>query len=370
METVKEQISARQLMFSIACYIQGSALVLSFLTDTLKQESWIGVVAGYLLGLLILGIYAALIKMFPGQSIVQINIHIFGKVLGKIISLLYIYFFFSLAFLNTRNFGDFINGYIMPNTPAFAIAVMLLFICAWAVRQGVETMTRYSTAFVIITFMVTFALIILMSKDMKLNNFLPVFSLPIKDYIQGSHTLSIVSFCEIIAFFMFFPYVKEKEKIGSSLYMGMSIGAITIITVIVRNTAVLGPLFAYLSSPTYEAIRFIDIGNTLTRMEVLYAGILVMLMFFRVSIVFFAAVVGLKQVFRLHSHRSLVPVLAALIVLFSLTVFHAAAEHAYWGTNISAVYSTLFEVILPLITLLVALLRMGLKKHKKQSVRG
>lgn len=357
-------------MFSIVCYIQGSALVFSFLTDTTKQESWIAVVAGYLISLLIVGIYAALIKMFPGESIVQINIHVFGKVFGKIVSLLYIYFFFSLAFLNTRNFDDFINGYIMPNTPAVVIAAMLLFICAWAVRQGVETMTRYSTVFVIITFMVTIALIFLMFKDMKLSNFLPVLSLPVKDYIQGTHTLSMVSFCEIIAFFMFFPYVKEKDKIGSSLFMGMSVGAIAIILVILRNTAVLGPLFAYLSSPTYEAIRFVNIGNTLTRMEVLYAGILVMLMFFRVSIVFFAAVVGLKQVFHLRSHRRLVPIFAALIVLFSLTVFHTVAEHAYWGTNISAVYSTLFEVILPLITLLVALLSLGLKKHKKQSVRG
>ena len=348
----KEQISARQLMFSIACFVQGSSLISSFVTATTKQESWIVVIAGYIVSLPILGMYAALAHTFPGKSIVEISIIVFGNILGRIVSLLYIYFFFSLAFLNTEVLGGFINGFIMLKTPMIAILIMFIFVCAWAVRSGVETMTRYSVPFVIITFIMLFITSILLIKDMKFDNLFPIFSLPMVKYIQSTHTMAILPFCEIFSFFMLFPYVKETNKISSALFGGMTIGAITLLLTILRDAAVLGPLIPILSSPNYEAIRFIDVEHILTRLEVIYAGILIMLIFFKVVIVFFAAVTGIAQVFNLHSYRTLVPIVGVLIIIFSFEAFGSAVESSYWGANVAAVYSTLFEVILPGVTLL------------------
>lgn len=348
----KEQISARQLMFSIACFVQGSSLVTSYVTTTAKQETWIIIIAGYIASLPILGMYAALAHAFPGKSIIEINISVFGNVFGRLFSLLYVFFFFSLACLNTRDVGEFMNGYIMPNTPIIVFFIMFIFICAWAVRCGTETMTRYSVLFVIVAFIVTITTSILLIKDMKNSNFLPIFSLPISKYIQGTHVVIEIPFCEVITFFMLFPDVKETKKITKSLFGGVTIGAVTLLLSTLRNTAVLGPLIPILSSPTFETIRFIDIEHTLTRMELLYAAALIMLLFFKVTIVYFATVKGLAQIFNLHSYRVLVPTLGVLIIIFAFSIFDSAAEHAYWGTNVAAVYATLFEVILPIITLL------------------
>lgn len=348
----KEQISGRQLMFSIACFVQGSSLVTSYVTTTAKQETWIVIIAGYIVSLPILGMYAALAHIFPGKSIVEITINVFGNILGRIFSLLYIYFFFSLAFLNTRDMGNFINGFIMPKTPMMAFLIMFIFICAWAVRSGVETMTRYSVLFVITSFIVTSTTSILLFKDMKTSNFFPILSLPISKYLQGTHAVIAIPFCEIISFFMLFPDVKETKKVTKALYGGVTIGLVTLLLSTLRNTAVLGPLIPILSSPTFETIRFIDVGHILTKMEILYAGSLIMLLFFKVTIIYYATVKGIAQVFNLHSFRVLVPIFGVLIIISAFSVFDSAVEHAYWGTHVAAIYSILFEVILPIITLL------------------
>lgn len=353
----KEQISARQLMFSAACYITGSSLLTTYITVTTKQETWIAVIAGYLVSLLIIGLYAILVHLYPGKDIVQISIIVFGNVFGRIVSLLFIYYFFSLTFLNTRNIGEFLNGFVMPQTPMVALLIMFIFICVWAVRCGVETMTRYSTLFVGIVLFVLFITSVLLIKDMKLSNLLPVFSLPMIKYVQATHTMAILPFCEVFTFFMIFPFVKEKNKINGAVAKGLTIGFAILLCTILRNAAVLGPLIPMLSSPNFEVIRLIDIGHVLTRMDILYVGVLLMISFFKVTIALFATVTAISRVFNLHSYRFIVLAVGALTVVFSLEAFGSVAESSFWGANVAVVYSTFFEVVLPVATLLTAACR-------------
>lgn len=357
MKIKQEQISSTQLMFSIVCYILGSSLLTGYITGVTRQDSWISIVSGYIVSLPILGIYTALAKKFPGKNIIEITINTFGKFLGRIISIFYIFFFFSLAFLNTRNMGDFMTGYIMPETPMLAFFILFVFVCAWTVRKGVETMTRYSVLFFIITIATILFNFFLMINNIKLRNFFPMFSLPISKYIQATHTVAILPFCEILAFFMLFPYVKESDKIKKSLYSGLTIGATSFLILMLRDTSVLGAINYIFSAPTFEVIRLINIGVVFTRIESIYAAILVMLSFFRVSITFFATVSSIAQTFNLHSYKILVLIFGVLIIIFSLIVFDSASESDYWGKNVAAVYSTFFELLLPVITLLVAVIK-------------
>ncbi len=366
MKFKQEQISSTQLMFSIVCYILGASLLTGFITGVTRQDSWISIVSGFIVSLPILGIYVALSNKFPGKNIIEITINTFGKILGSVISIFYIFFFFSLAFLNTRIMGDFMTGYIMPETPILAFFIMFIFVCAWAVRKGVETMTRYSILFFIITIATILFNFLLMINNIKLRNFLPMLSLPITKYIQATHTVTILPFCEILVFFMIFPYVKETDKIKKSLFGGLIIGATSFLILMLRDTSVLGAINYLFSAPTFEVIRLINIGVVFTRIDSLYSSVLVMLVFFRVSITFFATVSSIAQTFNLRSYRILVPIFGILIIIFSLIVFDSASESDYWGRNVAAVYSTFFEVLLPAITLVVAVIKekLGSKEVK------
>ncbi|MGE4353858.1 MAG: endospore germination permease [Oscillospiraceae bacterium] len=355
MNTEKEQISAKQLMLSVGCFIQGSSLILNFATATTKQDSWIAAILGLLIAAPIFGIYFLLIKQFPGMNIIEITIRVFGKVLGRILSLIYIYYFFSLTFLNTEILGNFMNGFIMPETPTVVFYLMFIFVCVWAVRSGIENITRYSALFVFITFGALLITTVLSIKDLKTSNIFPIFSLPAMKYFQSSYTIALLPYCEVFTFFMLFPEIKDKNKIYGALIKGVLIGAITIFISILKTILMVGPLIAILSYPTYAAIRMIDIGNILTRMEVIFACILIILLFFKVTIILYATVKGIAQIFNLHSYKILTPSVGVLTVVFSLRSLATAPNIAYWGANVAAVYSSFFEILLPVMTLAVCI---------------
>ncbi len=98
--------------------------------------------------------------------------------------------------MNLRFFSDFLLTYIMPETPIVVILIMVTFICAWAVRNGIEVIARCSFIFVIITAIIVLSTFVLLIKEMKLTNFLPVFELSLKDFIQGTHIMASIPFCE------------------------------------------------------------------------------------------------------------------------------------------------------------------------------
>lgn len=364
MNSTKEQISANMLMFSVICFIQASSTFTSFIVSVLRQEAWISVVIGYFISIPIIGMYLKLAKLYPQKSLIEINDCVLGPVVGKLFSVLYIWFFFSLTFLNAHTIGTFIVSYMMPETPVLAVLVMITCICVYAARKGVETITRYGALFVIVVVLFISFNTTLLIKDMDFRNFFPVFSLPVMKYVQASHTMVTIPYCNIIPFMMLFPCVEKSTDLKKPVYLGLTFGGLTFLTFILRDIAVIGQLNGYMVLPSFEVMRLINVGYTLTKLEVMYIFLLIILQFFKLSILLFATSQAITQLLHLHSYKLLLPIVGALVIGFAYNTFPSSADNAYWGTNIAAHYSTFFEVILPVITLSAALVQKSILRSK------
>ncbi len=366
-ENAKERISSMALMFAVGCFLQCSVLMMGNMSAIAKQDSWLVILAAILLFLPLFWIYIKLSDLFPGKSLIEINEKVFGKVLGGVVSVLYIIHFLFLSTFNTRILDNFISGALMPETPAAAILFLFLAVCAYAIRKGLETMTRYSAVFVVIVLLVMVANLILMGKDMKLENFMPVFSLrPIK-YVQGIHSQITLSFSQLVVFFMVFPDLKKPKELKKSFFFGFLIGSLTILIVEARNIAVLGSFISLVTAPAFEAFRLINIANVFTRMELFYAFVLIMLLFFKVSILYFAFLRAVQQLLKIKSYKSLVLPAGAIILCLTLVSFDSSIDTNSWEGTAGPFYSLFLEVVLPMLTLVVALLR-GFKKEKEAAV--
>lgn len=363
MNNDKKKISTNQLMFSVVCFMAGSTLPTKHIYSIVKHEAWVVVIVGLITSLPIIWMYAFLAKKFPGMSIIEINDTVFGCVFGKLFSVLYIFFFLTITLFNNRDIGTFVAGYILPETPMTAVIVMFFFACAYAVRKGAKTITSYSTLFFIILVAILMFLTLLLIDKIKLENFLPLFSLPVEKYLDGSHVVVFLPICEIFAFFMLFPSMKNPQDASKALWGGLAIGAVIFLFVITRDTAVLGSFVFIETIPSFSVIRLINIGNILTRLEVLYAILLIMLLFFKVSILFYASVYGISKILNLKSYKFLVPTFAVIVVVFSFTVFKSSFEEGDFGVSgVAGNFAMIFELVLPVITLIIAAIRGFLKK--------
>jgi spore germination protein KB len=365
-KTQNGRISSRQLQYSIACFLLGSNLLTSFFLSITKRDSWVVVITGFLAIMPFIYVYITLLNKFPGKTLIEMHDIIYGRVLGKLVSLLYLAFFVTLTALNLRDMGGFVVDYLLPHTPQMVVLVIFMLVCAWAVQKGLEIIVRYSVFFVFFAFLVITATTSLTMNNMELKNFLPVLSLDSMDYIRGTHIVSVISFGEIIAFMMIAPSISDPKAIGPSYRLGLAIGALALLMVVLRDTAVLGDAQTIMNSPSYETYRMVNIGSTVNRLEALFAAVLLAFMFFKITILYYCSAQAISQFFSLRSYKPLVLVLGALIITYSLLVFKNSSENAAWGSNTAAFFSATFEVILPLLTLIIAAIRKfpGKKEQK------
>ncbi len=140
----KGKISSSQLLFLILGMIQGSTLTLAFVNQITTQNTWIIALTGLIATLPLAMVYITLSNRFPGRNLMEINESVYGHYLGKFISIMYISYFFLIVPYNLRFMGDFLTSFLFPETPMIVFIILFALLCSWAVRSGIEVISRCS----------------------------------------------------------------------------------------------------------------------------------------------------------------------------------------------------------------------------------
>jgi len=355
-------ITMRQLFFSVTCFIQSSALLTTFFTAITHQDSWVSVIFGVLFNVPVMILISQLMKMYPDKTILGACCEVFGKTVGKILSVFYLVFFLLLASLNLGDLGSFVQTAMMPNTPTLLVIVVFMFVCAMAVKGGAQIVCRYSLLITVISILILTVGTLLSLPLWHLENLLPVFNLPFMKYVQGAHIITTIPLAETAVFLMFTPTVsKDKSKLTKSLILALLLGAINLLIVVIRNSAVLGNTMYLLSLPPFEVFRLINVTSALSRTEILFAVTFIGLFFFKISIIFYAAVLAFSETFGLKSYKSIVYLVGSLIIALSLNLYKSNIQHSD-----SAMRFTPFQWLLPEMIIPFALFLGGKIKKKKQ----
>jgi spore germination protein KB len=357
------EISSLQLMFLVTGFLQGAHLLIAFATGITRHDTWLSVLTAIAVCIPIVLVYTTLAQKFPGKSLMQMNDIVYGPFIGKLISVAYIWYFLLLAALNLRTVGNFVRTYVMPETPMPAILIMFIFVCAWAVRKGIEVIARCSFIFVIISAVLVLTVTVLLVKDIKFTNLLPVFDIPAAKFIQGTHIIATIPFCQIVTFLMITPYLNKTDQAKRSVILGLLLGGFQLFVIVARDAAVLGITATIMGSPSFQATRSIDIAGILTRLDILVAIVLLITLFLRVSIFYYATVTGIAQLLRLHSYLRLVFPFGIIITSLAVMVYDSAAEHVNTSATIWPVFSFPFEILIPVISLIIAAVR-GFPKNR------
>lgn len=354
----RTQISGTQLLFTVSCYLKASSLLTAFLAGVALQDSWIVVLFAIALCVPLLWLYRCLMVMFPDRNLIQILEDVYGKIAGRIIGILYACFFFNLASLNLMDLGNFSKLTILEETPVIVLVVLCVLVSAWAVVYGLRVVVRYSMMFSVIVVLILLLTVLLVFNQIKPQNFLPMFDLPLKKYIQATHIVVTIPFGEIVSFLMITPNVKlSRRKLTKYFFGGFALGAFSMLLVIVRDVGVLGNTLPLFTLPELVTLRMVNLGPALSRMEILFAIILIMLLFFKITFLYYVSVIAFAQLLGVRAYRRLVLAAGALIVAYGLTLYPSPVEHAASAQSIEPVLWTLLEILLPLLTLIVAKLR-------------
>ncbi len=354
----KGSISGMQFMFAMACYIQASTLLTSFVAAVTTQDSWLAALFGSLVCLPLIWLFRSLMVMFPNQNLLEILDEVYGPVLGKILGAAYCWFFITLASINLTDLGDFTKLTIMEETPNVVLLIMCILVAAMAVRKGVSLVTRFSDFFVTVAFSILVVSIVLVLNQIKPANFLPIFDQPPIKYIQGTHIIATIPYGELVVFLMIHPNAKmSRRDTGRYLLWAFFLGGFTMLFIVLRDVAVLGNTLDMFTIPSLVTLRLVNLGMALSRVEILFVIILIMLLFFKIMVLYYISVLTVAHLLKIKKYRNLVLALGALMVTYGLTLYPCPVRHAASAQETVPFIWSPFEILLPLLTFIVAKIR-------------
>ena len=356
MKIDKSQISGKQFMFTIAFYIQSSALLTAFLAGITKHEAWIPVVIGIVLCIPLIFLFRTLMLMFPDKNFLQVLDEVYGPVAGKIIGIAYVWYFITLTALNLLDMGDFSKLMFMPETPPIVLTLICVLVAVWAVRHSFKVVSRFSKLFTITEFIIVAVSIALLFNQMDFTNLLPVFTQPAVKYVQSVHIISTIPYGELVVFLMVMPCVKKLTPKEATKYWfgGIAMGAIVLLVVLMRDISILGNAIHLFTLPGLVSLRLINLGEALSRMEILFAVALIILLYFKITILCYVSTIAVAQLFKTTQYKRLALIVGIFIMVYGSTLYPSSVEHITSARTIEPFVLALFEIVLPLLTFILA----------------
>jgi spore germination protein KB len=337
----------------------GTALVVNLGMES-DKDAWISILLGNLIGLIVFAGYAYLYRKFPNLPLTAYIRQLFGKYVGSLISIAYIVIFLNLAGRDLRDGSSMLVMATMHRTPLLIISMLMILSSAYVLHKGVEVLSRTSLVFAVIVILIGLfcSSMLMFSGSINLNRLLPVFENGIKPVVSSVlHQNYMFPFGEMICFTMLMPYLNNVKKGPWVIAAGIFVSGILLSMTMALNISVLGTDIVRRSPfPLMPTISKISISDFIQRVDILIVMVLIIGVFFKLSVFFAAALIGISELFKIPYRRMVYPV--ALIILFSSMLnARSFTEHIEEGGKLLYTVFPFFMVLIPLLLIIITAIR-------------
>lgn len=351
----KGRISAVQMAILIYPTIMATAILLvpAISGKFAKHDMWMSPIWASLAGFLAVYIACRLHKRFPGKTVIQYSGEIVGWIPGKVLGFVILFFYLQTNGLIIREYSEFVVGNFLETTPLVVVNVCMVFVCGLAVHGGIEVMARSAQIFVPIVVILFLFIVVLLIPTLEPQNIFPI----MEDGMMPSVMGSIVPggwFAEFFLLAFLLPYIGKKEK---PMKWGMITVLLVMLTLSVVNfisLSLFGNLTATFTYPFMNAVRYISIAEFLQHLESIVMAIWVAGTFVKISVFYYAIVLGTAQWLKLSDYRPIVFPIGFLLVIMNIWSAESLQELSHFISTSWTIYSFFIQLLIPILLLFVA----------------
>ncbi|MFE4243320.1 GerAB/ArcD/ProY family transporter [Peribacillus butanolivorans] len=363
----KGKISSLQMAIMLYPTIVATAILgaPSITAKYALNDLWLSPILAALIGYATVYIAYKLHRLYPKQTVIQFSEQIIGRIPGKILGFLYLFFYIPITGEILRGYGDFIVDSFMVNTPIIVIMASMVILCALIVRGGIEVLGRAAELFLPVFIFPICILIILLSADLDFKNIFPILGDGIMPPLKGA-IIPGGWFSEFFLIIFLLPFLADMKK-------GMKYGMMTVfavmMTLVVVNLIVLFVLGSTTPSKVYPLMsvsRYIRFADFFEHLESAVMAIWVVGAFVKISVFYYAAALSTAQWLNLSDYRPVVWPIGILIVEFSFWSFPSSMEVSRYDIIAFPFHGILMQTIIPLLLLVIAFVR---KRNKGTKTR-
>lgn len=360
----RETISSREIIVIIIMFLIGNSILMGG-DSVAGKGNWISIVLGALISIPIILIYIKIINDYPGKNIFEISQELFGKIIGNIITILFICYAFYLGAETTRVFTEFIKIVSKPETPQLMIMLVASVIPIYLIRSGIKTIGKWAiitmvigSVFILITFILGPAL------D-KLQNILPLIEHDALFYLKDAVYFFSFPIGEIVLFLAIADTFKKGENFYNVYLYGVGLAIFIIVYRVLRNLIVLGKeMLKFSVFPSYISLRMIGVGGFLTSVESIAFINFLLFGFCKAVILLLVICKGVKHIFNINNYKILVIPLCFILLFFGCINYKNVIQLFEFQKNYPYI-SVWFQIVIPLLILIVSRIKKPFKKWLK-----
>jgi len=359
MEITKGKISIRQAYIILILALTAPTLrvVPNYIAQVAEEASWFIPIVVIIPGIILIYVVNALFQRYQDKSLYEVYVGVFGKIITKIIFLIYGLWLLVLCSMYLRMFGERFVGTLLFNANLnILLGVMVLFVGIAGMKKF-ETLGRLSEIllmFILILFVaVTFAIV----PKIRLENIYPV------TYYD---TLPVLK--SIIPVFSLFTYttpllllgdkISHKEqlkKYGKRTLIGLMLFFFFLILSTVG-------LFGYSVNqqfifPYYIVLNSVSLFGNVERLEALFISTWLASDFTIVLLFLFMITQTSKKLFHVKKETWFVIPVCVLVYILALMLFKSIHQVEFFARNILVYVNIGLFALLPLVALIVGKVR-------------
>lgn len=322
-----------------------------------NQDVWMSELLSFPASLLLTTPIYLLWKRFPSQSLIEYCQTILGKA-GIIIGFVYVLYFIHSLSVFLYQWSAFLTTAVMPETPVLFILLLLFPFCAYAVSKGIEVIARLAEFFAPLVFGGLIVIFLFLSKDMDLKVFTPFMEKGILPIIMGSFLIASRT-SEILILAMLLPYLNAKKRNTQIVFLSsFSLMAFFWVISTVTVLATLGlDLTRLLQFAYFTAVRLVNIGDFIERIESIHLAIWILSGFLRISLYYYITLMGLSQAIGLKNYKAIILPTLTILLPISLAIQSNIADLNEYSYSIESWFNIVFIFLIPTFLLSIAMLR-------------
>lgn len=358
------KISKLQVFFLVigGTYGVGTYLI----ADVIKiggRSSWITSFGMFviLLPMVLLMLYIS--KDYPGKTLLEIIEITGGKVISKLITLLFILVATGITIANLSFSTNMTKNYMLPNTPTWITLVVALFLATAVASSGIEVLARMIVSFIPILILIYFILSLMGLKNFELTNLRP-FDITLPTFLETSYLSTSIGSEVLLLFFIAIAAIKDKKSNYKNIFNS---GILSFIILPIWITvSLIGTLSQEVATSIAHAnlnlYMFIGIGRYIQGTELLLLSADIFMFTVKAALYLYCVWIALKHLLNNKVKHSKILLYISAAIVFITCLFL---------TNYNVIYNLTLQflkyIVLPfgILVILITSLLVFNNKHQK-----
>lgn len=286
----------------------------AYIFHQVKNAGWMVPLLSAALFFIPLFLLIKTLTLFKDKHLFAVIQTLLGRYIGFVVCLLiFLISSYTISF-DSRTYTDIIRVFYFPTTPNLIIYAILMAVCAYGAKKGLQHVgsVSYLVVFYVIVF-VNLALY-LSSKESTLQSIFPIWG-PGKWEILKQGTKRLNLFADFFLFAMLIPYFKSFNTFKKGTWIAYLFVSIQLSVAFFVYICMFDISLGASGYPFHTAIRYISLGSFLPNVEITFFVTWLLSSFIRFTAFLYINAIMFGHLFKIKDFEYLIPSLATIYLL-------------------------------------------------------